>query len=143
MKPNKSLWLPTAFVLTPLSLAYLYMTWIGISMGLSMPWAMHISLIMSDQNAIEGIFSPLIFSAIMLVGTFVAIKIAKDIRKLNKLFPIMLVLIATLTAIKHAFVPLAEVTLTDILAIWSIVCVVVAWLLQKSTTKKWQQQQNS
>jgi hypothetical protein len=140
---NKLLWLPTVFVLTPLSLAYLYMTWRGIKMGLAMPWSTHISSIMSDRNAIEFIFVPLILSAIMLGGNFIALRIAKDIKKLNILFPIMLVLIATLIVIKHAFVLPPEVILTDILSIWSAICIIVAWLLQKNTTKKWQKQQIS
>ena len=138
MKQNRSLWLPTAFVLIPISLAYLYGAWFGISMGLSMPWSTHVSLIMSDRNSMEVILSPIILAVIMLLGAFINIKIAKDIGKLNKLFLVLLALIATLILIKHVVMTPVEISLTDVLAMWSTVSVIVAWLIQRYTTKKWQ-----
>lgn len=110
------LWLSSAFVLVPVALLYICTACGGFFMGLS------------EYGVKRFIVNPLILAAIMLGGVIINAIISKNIKMVNILFITLLFLVTIPIGIKNEFAILAAVSVT------------VAWLLQRQTTKKWQQQ---
>lgn len=84
---------------------------------------------LSDYGVKSYITIPLILAAIMLVGAIINASISNDIKKVNILFITLLFLASMLMRIDK-----------DAFAFWADVSLAVAWILQRRTTKKWQQQ---
>lgn len=85
---------------------------------------------LSDPSFRQLVIIPVAIAITMLIGMIINIKISGDLKKVNKVFFILLISIAISILLKNIFGGGAAIM------------VIVAWLLQRSETKK-RQEKNS
>ena len=127
MKINKTVWMPSALVFGLTSFSFLVsagliffsvsgFTWPRISEELM--WGL------SQPAFRQVVIMPIVLALIMLIGITLNIEMSGDIKKLNKLFLVLLITVAIPVLFKNVF------------AGWATISVLVAWLLQRYESKR-------
>ena len=115
------IWLSSGFILVPVALLYII---IAVSSGYFMKN-------LSSSGLESFVTIPLILAAIMLVGAIINARISTNIEKVNMLF-ISLFFIAAVIMRSDDYA----------YAFWAIVGIIVAWILQRKSTKRWQRNES-
>ena len=128
MKTNKTIWLPSAFVLVPIALAYFFVAGYPFfsSTGFKLSRISELFTVgLSDSASRDTMIVPVVLAIIMLIGMIINVKISEDLKKINKLFFVLLITVAI------------PILLHNVFAMWAAAAVIVAWLLQRNATKAW------
>jgi len=133
MNIRKLIWLPSALVLGGVALSSLCFAGFIFFSVYGFKWSsISEQLIwdLSDPSFRQLVIIPVAIAITMLIGMIINIKISGDLKKVNKVFFILLISIAISILLKNIFGGGAAIM------------VIVAWLLQRSETKK-RQEKNS